>query len=218
MAPDGLRAGLATIRPHRALHLTATVARVKIRSGSEVVDRCRELAGALQEALARLPAGEDDLAVVEAIWRGERLGTLLWALRLAELPPYDRPFEHVRLLDVPLEKPRLRDEGELESARETARLWHWRARMVLLEDDPSFELPAPWRSCRDLVASVASRGHGLGLLPAPVGDDFPALGFQYRWSTPRELAELRSIAYERHHALCWLCDSARVWGDIALDT
>jgi hypothetical protein len=191
---------------------------VKIRHGPEVVDRCRGLSDELRAALARLPQDDADPVVVEAVWRGEGLGTLFWALNLAELPPYDHPFDHARLLELPVERPRLRDDGELESARETARLWHWRARMTDLEGDPSFELPPPWTSCQELVASVAARGHEHGLLPEPLGDDFPALGFVYRWATPRELGELRSIAYERHRALSWLCDSGRDWDDVSLDT
>jgi hypothetical protein len=192
--------------------------RVKVRAGSEVVDRCGALTGELRAALERLPAGADDSGVVQAVWRGERLGTLLWALRLGAMAPYDRPFDHRRLLEPTLAEPRLRDSGELEGGRETARLWHWRARMSLLEADPAFELPPPWRSCQELVASVAARGHEHGLLPEPVNGDFSALGFAYRWATPPELAELGSIAFERHLALAWLCDSGRDWDDVSLDT
>ena len=66
--------------------------RRKLRSQSEVVERCRALHDELRDALARLPDG-DDPAVVDAVWHGEALGTLLWALQLAELPPYDTPFD-----------------------------------------------------------------------------------------------------------------------------
>src|SRR6476646_2073503 len=65
--------------------------RRKLRSQGEVVARSRELAEELRAALARLP--DEDPAVVDAVWRGEALGTLLWALQLVELPPYDEPFE-----------------------------------------------------------------------------------------------------------------------------
>ena len=189
-----------------------------VRHRDEVVERCRALASGLRAALARLPADEGEPGVVEAVWSGEGLGALLWALGLAELPPYDRPFEHEQLAAVAPDGAKLRADGELEAACETARLWHWRARMTSLADDPAFQLPAPWRSCQELVASVATRGYEQGLLPEPAGDDFPALGFVYRWATPRELVELRSIAYERHRAFAWLCDSSRGWDDVALDT
>ncbi|HET7648339.1 MAG TPA: hypothetical protein VFK17_07195, partial [Gaiellaceae bacterium] len=59
--------------------------RRKLRSQAQVVDRCRALQAEVREALDRLPS--DDPAVVDAVWRGEALGTLLWALELVELPP-----------------------------------------------------------------------------------------------------------------------------------
>jgi hypothetical protein len=188
-----------------------------IRAEAEVVRRCSELADELRAALSRLPHDGDDPAVVEAVWHGEGLGALLWSLGLVAMPPYDEPFDHARLLELPFDGT-LSSAPELEQACETARLWHWRARMRLLEDDPTFELPPPWTSHQELVASVAARGHEQGLLPAPVGDDFPALGFVYRWATAPELVELRSIAYERHRALAWVCDASRGWDDAALDT
>lgn len=191
---------------------------MKIRPLSDVVARCQELADELRAALSRLPRDDHDPDVVEAVWRGEGLGTVLWALRLVEMPPYDHPFDHGRLLGVQLGRPRLRGSGEILSARETARLWHWRARTTLLEDDPSFDLPAPWTSFQELVSSVATRGYEQGLLPEPVGDDFPALGFFYRWATPRERMELLSIAYERHRALNWLSGLGATWDDVPLDT
>ena len=191
---------------------------MKIRDRDEVVARCEELASELRAALSRLPGGDEDPAVVEAVWQGEGLGTLLWALHLAKLPPYDEPFDHERLLEIQLGRARLRGSYEIDRTRETARLWHWRARMTLLENDPAFELPAPWISCQELVASVATRGHAQGLLPEPVGDDFPALGFVYRWATAAEVAELLLIAYQRHRALTWLCVPDRAWDDPVLDT
>jgi hypothetical protein len=190
---------------------------MKIRPRSEVADRCRELSDELGAALSRLPDAGDDPAVVAAVWRGEGLGTLFWALRLTDLPPYDRPFDHPWLVRIPFIQPELRDRVEIERAREAARLWHWRARMAALEGDPGFAPPPPWRSAHELVASVARRGHEQGLLPAPVNDDFPALDFAYRWATPRERADLAAIADERHRALAWTCDAARTW-DAPLDT
>ena len=191
---------------------------MKIRPRREVVDRCRELADELRTALSRLPQHADDLGVVKAVWQGEGLGALLWSLGLAELPPYDRPFDHEQLLAIPLDGAELRESDDVASARETARLWHWRARMTLQADEPGFELPAPWTSVQELVSSVASRGHEQGLLPAPIGDDFPALGLVYRWATPPEFAELQAIAYERHRAFNWVCDSRAAWDDVGLDT
>ena len=67
------------------------MARFRLRSRSQVVERCQQLRTDVSAALARLPSREP--AVVDAIWRGEALGTLLWSLHLLELPPYDRAFD-----------------------------------------------------------------------------------------------------------------------------
>ena len=67
------------------------MARRKLRPQAEVVDRARTLQEELRSALEQLPSVDPE--VVDAVWRGEALGTLLWALQLVELPPYDHPFE-----------------------------------------------------------------------------------------------------------------------------
>jgi hypothetical protein len=48
--------------------------RRKLRPQGEVIERCAALRGELRAALDRLPS--DDPAVVDAVWRGEALGTL----------------------------------------------------------------------------------------------------------------------------------------------
>ena len=40
-----------------------------------------------------LPGGQDAPVVIGAVWQGEGLGMLFWALGLAELEPYGRPFD-----------------------------------------------------------------------------------------------------------------------------
>src|SRR5690242_7154124 len=52
----------------------AAMARFRLRSRSQVVERCQALRTDVSAALARLPSR--DPAVVDAIWRGEALGTL----------------------------------------------------------------------------------------------------------------------------------------------
>ena len=85
--------------------------RRKLRSQGEVVERSRALGAELRAALAKLP--DDDPAVVDAIWRGEALGTLLWALQLLELPAYDQPFDAEEVASVQL------DEADLRAQLET---------------------------------------------------------------------------------------------------
>ena len=127
-----------------------------------------------------LPESDGDPAVIEAVWQGEGLGMLLWGLGLADLEPYDRPFDAEWLLATPTAHGSLRAKAEIEHARETARLWHWRARTDLLRAGESVELPADWDSFEQLIAVAAMRGYERGLLPSPLRGDFPAHGTGYR--------------------------------------
>jgi hypothetical protein len=192
------------------------VARRKLRPQNEVVERCRTLSEELRQALGRLPS--DDPAVVDAVWRGEGLGTLLWALQLAELPRYDTPFDAEALLEATLEEARLRDVEEIELERESARLWLWRARTTELQAAGDVELPERFASFDQLIAATAMRGFEQGLLPAPMRGDFGAYGKVYRHLAPEQQAEAHSIALERQHALNWLAGLGDSWDDVPLDT
>jgi hypothetical protein len=192
------------------------VARRKLRPQHEVVERCRTLSEELRQALARLPS--DDPAVVDAVWRGEGLGTLLWALQLAELPAYDTPFDPDELLAAELDGARLRDAEEIELERETARLWLWRARTTALQAAGEVELPERYANFDQLIAATAMRGFEQGLLPAPMRGDFRAYGKVYRHLAPEQQAEAHSLAVERQHALNWLVGLGDSWDDVPLDT
>jgi hypothetical protein len=193
------------------------VARRKLRPQNEVVERCRTLSEELRQALGRLPS--DDPAVVDAVWRGEGLGTLLWALQLAELPGYDTPFEPNELLAAELDEARLRDAEEIELERESARLWLWRARTTALQAAGSeVELPERYANFDQLIAATAMRGFEQGLLPTPIRGDFRAYGKVYRHLAPEQQAEAHSLAVERQHALNWLAGLGDSWDDVPLDT
>jgi len=192
------------------------VARRKLRPQNEVVERCRTLSEELRAALGRLPS--DDPGVVDAVWRGEGLGTLLWGLQLAELPPYDQPFDPDELVEASLEEARLRDAEEIELERESARLWLWRARTTDLQATGDVELPERYASFDQLIAATAMRGFEQGLLPAPMRGDFRAYGKVYRHLAPEQQAEAHSIALERQHALNWLAGLGDSWDDVPLDT
>ncbi len=192
------------------------MARRKLRPQNEVVERCRTLSEELRAALGRLPS--DDPAVVDAVWRGEGLGTLLWGLQLAELPPYDQPFDPDALVEASLEEARLRDAEEIELERESARLWLWRARTTDLQATGDVELPERYASFDQLIAATAMRGFEQGLLPAPMRGDFRAYGKVYRHLAPEQQAEAHSIALERQHALNWLAGLGDSWDDVPLDT
>ncbi len=192
------------------------MARFRLRSQSQVIDRCRTLGEELRTALARMPS--TDPAVVDGVWRGEALGTLLWALQLVELPPYDHPFESGEVAAADPGKGELRDGEEVALERETARLWHWRARTTELQAGGELELPERYRTFDQLIAATAMRGHSQGLLPEPMRGDFRAYGKVYRHLTDDQHAEALSIAVERHQALNWLAGEGATWDDVPLDT
>ncbi len=192
--------------------------RRKLRSQGVVVERCRALRDELAAALERLPDAGGDPAVVDAVWRGEALGTLLWALQLAELPPYDQPFDADEVAAAELDGAELRDDEEIDLERESARLWHWRARTTGVQATGGLELPARYATFDQLIAATAMRGYEQGVLPPPMRGDFRAYGKVYRHLTPEQHAEAHSIAVERHHALNWLCGEGTSWDDVPLDT
>jgi hypothetical protein len=191
---------------------------VKVRSQREVVNRCRALAEEVRAALARLPEDEGEPEVVDAVWRGDALGALLWTLGLVEMPAYDEPFDHAAVVETRLDGAELRPAAELGDELASARLWHWRARTWLLQRNGNVDLPERWESFDQLVAATAMRGFEQGLLPAPLRGDFRAYDQVYRLLTPEQQAEALSIAIERHHALAWVCGAGKRWEDVPLDT
>ncbi len=74
------------------------MARGKVRSRREVVERVGALGAALADGLERRAAGSRDAQVVDALWEAEGLGVLMWALELATLPAFDRSFDPETLL------------------------------------------------------------------------------------------------------------------------
>jgi len=189
-----------------------------MRSRREVNERVRDLSARVKAALARLPDSGTDPAVVDAVWQGEGLGTLLWSLGLAELEPFDRTFDAEWLLATPTAHGTLRAREEIEHALETARLWHWRARTELLLAGDAVELPEDWESFEQLIAVAAMRGYERGLLPSPIRGDFAAGEHAFRDLTADGQIELTSIAWERHRALEWLMGAGRNWDDVPTPT
>jgi hypothetical protein len=194
------------------------VSRTKLRSRREVLERVRALSDPLRTAIAMLPEGKEDPAVIEAVWQGEGLGMLLWSLGLVELEAYDRPFDPEWLLATPTAPGNLRAKPEIEHALETATLWHWRTRTEALRDADALELPESWHSFEQLVAVAAMRGYERGLLPSPLRGDFPAFGTGYRELSDEQRTEIVSIAYERHRALAWLVGAGRGWAETPTHT
>jgi hypothetical protein len=164
--------------------------------------------------------------MIDASWRQESIGILLWALSiLDELPPYDRQFEnvagHVPLLQTSdgfLHDAELRPRNEIDHARDLAELWHWRSRTTLLQGGPDFAETHLDVDLDDIVTRAAAHAHDQGDIPTPIDGDFPAFGKTYRDLTPDEYAEATSIAVERQYALNWLCGYSSDWDEVPTDT
>ena len=169
-----------------------------------MLERVRALSDPLRVALSMLPEAKDDPAVVETVWQGEGLGTLLWSLGLSSSSRTTGPST-----PSGCSRPRRPRGTCVRSPRSSTpsrprRLWHWRTRTEALRAADALELPTSWDSLEQLVAVAAMRGYERGLLPSPLRGDFPAFGTGYRDLSPAQSAEVISIAYERHRALEWL--------------
>ena len=156
--------------------------------------------------------------MVDAVWRGEALGTLLWALQLVELPAYDHPFDPDAVVLVDPADGDLRQAEEIELERESARLWHWRARTTELQAAGRLEPPERCADVRPADRGDRDARPRAGRAAAADARRLPAYGKVYRHLTPEQHAEAHSIALERHHALNWLCGAGSDWDDVPLDT
>lgn len=170
----------------------------------------------------------------DATWRMEAVQTLMWALGLlSAMAPYDTLASYDLLEQIPsgdvtafVRSARLRDEAEIERAREVAEFWHWRSRTrELIERGDAFPSnetmkAAGFQSYDDIVRFAARNGAQKGTIPACIGDDFPAHGKAYRDLSEEEWSVVRSITIERHFALNWLCARApgNKWDDTPTDT
>ncbi len=172
--------------------------------------------------------------VINATWRIEAAQMLAWALgMLPQLPPYDARVSFDFLEQVPTDglnafigSARLREESEIDAARETAEFWHWRSRTrELIERGEPFpdeeDLKTAGLRCYDDVVRIsASNGVQEGLIPKCIDEDFPAKGKAYRDLSEEEWSEVTSITVERHFALNWLCGYApgNRWDETPTDT
>lgn len=209
----------------RALCLTAvaaagayaTVLLVEPESADEAIEATAELTDWLEEdGLATGLSGRERLLLghpleewseeqrIVAASRGESLGVLLWTLSIvAELPPWDEPFDAVELaplgdsLEELLERSQLRSREEIERARDLADLWQWRA-------------AATGRDF-DVLGGTARAAFDAGDIQEPIAGDFPVFDKAYRDLDPDEAALVASIAAERRHALAWLCGQSADW-------
>jgi hypothetical protein len=168
-------------------------------------------------------------ALLQATWRAESLQILVWALGLInKIPGCDTMAGDDLLNHLQLEKfkefrtsAKLRAAKEIESARETAELWHWRSRTrELIEEKQPFPPEIPqFKSYDEVVRLSAKAAKEAGTLEI-IDEDFSIKGKAYRDLTQEEWSPIKSIAFERHFALNWLCGYApdNRWDETPTDT
>jgi hypothetical protein len=172
--------------------------------------------------------------VLNVLWRREAARVLAWALGiLSELTPYDKalPRENKKLVPGDdamnfIASARLREEKEIDSARDLAELWHWRSRTrQLMEEGHPFQpseamKKAGLNTMQDIIRASAQLAVQRGDLPMCIADDYPVRGKAYRDLDADEWSEVRSVTVERHFTLNWLCGYAPLngWDDTPTDT
>ena len=165
-----------------------------------------------------IPLGEwkDDM-YIDASWRVESLGVIVWALGLLpRLPGFDEPFgdELADVLDIEsweslVAEAKLRSASEIDRMRDLAALWNWRAQIGT----------PPYESEEDEVdvSEEAKSAHAIGMVSTLISGDLAVRGRAYHEISEDELEELGSIALERHYALNWLCGFAEDWDSVPTD-
>jgi len=165
----------------------------------------------------------------DASWLAESVMCLLWALGYAEqIPAYDQQSDP-RSNKIPTKDPlsgdtqqlKLRPHEEIERQRDQAELWHWRCRThKLLADGQIPDALPDGTRIAEIIRMTVEKAAEEGVFAKPISGDFPVFGKAFREVSEEELAQLTSIATERHKALNWLCGYApgNRWSETPTDT
>lgn len=222
--------GLATPPPE---YIAACKARWSKEESSQFVEQGRSQNGQFVERLREsrlwdvmepeehrfmltVPTQMTHQMLVDASWRVESILCLLWALGyVSKLPPYDEQADSGLANNLPQESAAvlignatLRPRDLITSQRDIAELWHWRSRTrKLQESGRTFNLP-DGMTMENVLQKTSARCAADGLIPTPLGADFPAFGKAYRELTREEYSQATSIATERHFTFNWLCGRA----------
>ena len=206
--PDGNRAASETIDPQRSPGRSCVRFAWMARRSPVAVEGHRALPCAAGRAGGRprpaCPRREPTLRSSMPSGRARRSARSSGRSSSPSSPPTTGPSTPTGRLGRPGQRD-LRAAEDIELERDSARLWHWRARTTELQTAGGPELPARYATFDQLIAATAMRGYEQGILPSPLRGDFRAYGKVYRHLTPEQHAEAYSIAVERHHALNWLC-------------
>ncbi len=182
-----------------------------------------------ERSFIEMPSNEvTQQMLIDASWSVESIVCLIWALGYtSELLPYDQqadpeltnklPTEPIQIL---IKKAALRPHALVTKQRDLAELWHWRSRTrQLQESNYKFTFPGDM-TIQKVIGMASAKAATDGVIPSPIGDDFPAFGKAYRDLTHQEYLQATSIAVERHRALNWLCGFApgNRWSQTPTDT
>jgi hypothetical protein len=158
--------------------------------------------------------------VTDALWRYEAIQPLKWALGITDqIGPYGKTADGDTAkseANTPefIRTAKLRDQKEIERAREIAELWHWRSRTRQLEEEgrpfePGEALKkAGVHTYADVIRLTAMQATKDGEIPPSIENDFPVNGKPYRKLSAEEWSSIRSETVERHFTLNWLCGYA----------
>jgi hypothetical protein len=173
-------------------------------------------------------------AAINATWRNESAGMLVWALGLVEpfrsvgaAISYDE-LEMVSIDRVGMfsKHPPLRPEAEIDAKRDLMEFWHWRVRTRrLIEEGRPFQASESMKaqglhSFDDIVRHSARLAYEQGDLSEIIDNDLVIYGKAFRAISREEYHRASSTIQERHLALNWLCGYApkNRWDETPTDT
>jgi hypothetical protein len=163
--------------------------------------------------------------IINASWRTESLGILLWALSLIDtVPPYDREFNQEWVLSKVNAKElkkfcslaKLRKREEINRERDKAELWHWRFRTTQIMQEGV--KPPAGTTFDDILKQASTYAVKQGSIPSSMENDFSLFGKAYRHLHEKEYQHAGSIARERHFVLNWLSGYSEDWDETPTDT
>jgi hypothetical protein len=163
-------------------------------------------------------------AITEGSWEGEALVALGWAVGLLDMPPVDVPPDLGWIVDlVPrpwdaintwMSDPAIVSESDAAQQRESAEIWHWRARTEPLRREAT---AVDRRDYEVAIAEVVVEARSAGLIPALLDRDFPVRGRSIKEISDSAIDELIAVTGQRLRALNWLCGYGTTWDDVPLD-
>ncbi len=166
--------------------------------------------------------------LVNISWREEALSTLLWAInKIPQIPPYDSESDHKSSianlhimgdLDHKINEIKTRSLDEIAKARDIAEGWHWRVRtQQIINEKQKVSLPAGI-TLEKIIEISATEHYKLGEIPTPINNDYPVFKKAFSDMNTEEYSLVKSITFERHYALNWICGYSDNWDTVPTDT